>query len=382
VDPEARRSRHQRRLLESVAAVAVAAAVVAAYSLATSGGGAVAGDPTPSPTPLSPAGSLGVGAQPTGVARFLSPSGLDSGDGSLAHPWATLAHAADALRPGETLYVRAGTYLGQSANWTRGGLLGQPIRVTAYPGERPVFDGNGSEQFLRIRGAAHVAFENLVVTNYHVTDDGIIDVVDGANDIRFRGLTMTGCSGPDQRSHLIYIGAAGVRDVTIEDSRLDGIPGGAIHLYHAPNATGVRIVNNVLAHSHWGVIVTSGASDVTIDHTTLVGNDVGVEIWDASNVRLRSNVFAAPSGSGLVVRDQPPVAEDHDLFDVGDAGFLVGGEPLTLQAWRASTGLGLNSIAGPARLGPDLRPLPGSPAIGLAADAGDAGADISRLPQP
>src|SRR5262245_30125223 len=44
--------------------------------------------------------------------RYVSPTGSDRDDGSLKHPWATIQHAALAVKPGMTVHVLPGTYLG------------------------------------------------------------------------------------------------------------------------------------------------------------------------------------------------------------------------------------------------------------------------------
>src|SRR5207249_9293754 len=44
---------------------------------------------------------------------YVSTTGSDSNDGSAAHPWATIAHAASVVGPGSTVHVAPGTYRGQ-----------------------------------------------------------------------------------------------------------------------------------------------------------------------------------------------------------------------------------------------------------------------------
>ena len=51
--------------------------------------------------------------------------------------------------------------------------------------------------------------------------------------------------------------------------------------------------------NHWGVIVTSGASDVVIDHNTFIDNDVGVEMWDATDVTVTNNLITSDHGTGI-----------------------------------------------------------------------------------
>ena len=43
-----------------------------------------------------------------GPARYVSPAGNDSNDGSINSPWRTVQHAVNQVRAGETLYVDGG----------------------------------------------------------------------------------------------------------------------------------------------------------------------------------------------------------------------------------------------------------------------------------
>jgi len=79
----------------------------------------------------------------TGQEFYVSPSGNDGNPGSISQPWKTLQKAFDALQPGQTAYLRAGTY-GQkcsATSFTRDGTASAPITVRGYPGERAVLNG-------------------------------------------------------------------------------------------------------------------------------------------------------------------------------------------------------------------------------------------------
>lgn len=72
---------------------------------------------------------------------YVSPSGSDSGTGSLTEPWRTLRHAISQLRPGDTLYLRGGTYYEREIPVKVAGTVDQPITIRAYENEAPVVDG-------------------------------------------------------------------------------------------------------------------------------------------------------------------------------------------------------------------------------------------------
>ena len=89
---------------------------------------------------------------------FVSPGGSPFGDGSLAAPWdlpTALAHPST-VHPGDTIWLRGGTYTG-TFHSTLTGASGQPIIVRQFPGERATLDYASTAptevQVLKIDGA-------------------------------------------------------------------------------------------------------------------------------------------------------------------------------------------------------------------------------------
>lgn len=71
---------------------------------------------------------------------FVAPTGDDTNPGTIGAPFRTIQRGADALRPGDTCFVRAGVYR-ESVTLTNSGERGRPVRLTAYPGEVVVLEG-------------------------------------------------------------------------------------------------------------------------------------------------------------------------------------------------------------------------------------------------
>jgi len=106
----------------------------------------------PAPAPVEPAPAP-VEAAPTAQpstdqvisgARYVSRSGSDSASGSQSSPWRTIQKGLLSVSAGQTLYVRGGTYTENvkvSASQMRPGTSSSPVRILAYPGERPVIQG-------------------------------------------------------------------------------------------------------------------------------------------------------------------------------------------------------------------------------------------------
>lgn len=76
----------------------------------------------------------------TGTLHFVAADGSDSQVGTIDAPFATLHKAESVSAPGDAIIVRGGTYsiIGQGTT-----TLDTPnVKVIAYPGELPVFDGS------------------------------------------------------------------------------------------------------------------------------------------------------------------------------------------------------------------------------------------------
>jgi len=97
---------------------------------AASSPGDSSASPSPAGTPSAPPGQI-----------YLAPGGSDNGDGTTAHPYASLAKAVSVVHPGQTIVARGGTYRPTKAvAITTDGTAQKRITLTNAPGERPVFD--------------------------------------------------------------------------------------------------------------------------------------------------------------------------------------------------------------------------------------------------
>jgi hypothetical protein len=108
----------------------------------------------------------------------VAPSGSDTASGASASPWRTLQKAANTVRAGDTVIVRAGTYAGMDL-WTSG-AAGAPIVFSAEPGVVVNTRNARTPDGLNLEGASHVVIEGFTVSglpragirsvvNHHVT---------------------------------------------------------------------------------------------------------------------------------------------------------------------------------------------------------------------
>ena len=136
---------------------------------------------------------------------YVAPSGSNSGSGTQAAPFATLQRAVDIANPGDTIYMRGGTYKfsSQTNIGTRDGSSGNHIKVFAYPGETPVIDAiNASGYGLALSSANFWHIKGLEVKNAAIgimmenCNDNILENLNvhhnGRNSADGRGIRMMG----------------------------------------------------------------------------------------------------------------------------------------------------------------------------------------------
>jgi hypothetical protein len=102
--------------------------------------------PSGPPSPPDPPGPTGPAPPPTVALTgwYVGPSGADSTAGTAADPWSlsfALQGGGDHVQPGDTIWLRGGTYHGSFTS-TLAGRPEAPIIVRQYPGERATLDGN------------------------------------------------------------------------------------------------------------------------------------------------------------------------------------------------------------------------------------------------
>lgn len=78
--------------------------------------------------------ALACAAPVRGRDWFVATNGSDAADGSLAAPFRTLSRGTDALAPGDTLYLRGGTYR-ETLQPRRSGTEAAPLLIAAYSNE-------------------------------------------------------------------------------------------------------------------------------------------------------------------------------------------------------------------------------------------------------
>lgn len=82
-----------------------------------------------------------------GPAHYVdSAKGNDATDGTRDKPFQTFGHAISKVKPGQTIYLRGGTYY-EHVSITVAGTTDKPITIRSFPGELAIIDGGIREFF-------------------------------------------------------------------------------------------------------------------------------------------------------------------------------------------------------------------------------------------
>src|SRR5207253_1789267 len=106
---------------------------------------------------------------PVHAGYYVSPTGSATNAGSMAAPWnlaTALAGASGRILPGDTVWLRGGTYPGAFRS-SASGAPGAPVVFRQYPGERAIIDGAGTPSGTSVFfvGGQYSVFWGFEITN-------------------------------------------------------------------------------------------------------------------------------------------------------------------------------------------------------------------------
>jgi hypothetical protein len=260
---------------------------------------------------------------------FVATTGHDEDPGTEGQPFRTITRAVKVLAPGDTLYIRAGTYPESLMNVIPAGTSWErPVRVAAFPGDGRVIlkPEAGAYRVLHFEGArtAYISIEDLVLDGSHVTYDAVkitygSEIREAAHHIRLlrceiRNAPMQGVlvttgsndnelvqlsihdNGTTDFDHGVYITSE--RNV-LEDSVIYRNAGWGVHVYSKPTAFSAhfnvvrrnRVWDNARAGKRGSGIVVRGGRGNRVIENVVFGNHGGIEAGPlAPDTLLRDNI--------------------------------------------------------------------------------------------
>ena len=244
---------------------------------------------------------------------YVSPTGSDSNNGSAAHPWKTITHAATMIGPGATVHVAPGTYTGYISTRANGTSL---LRITYISDVQWAAKIVGN---LVDRSTWHNYGNYVDIMGFQLTSVGRMCLYNDGSFVRYIGNHVHDVAGPTSAS--CDLGGAGIMHGNYSAAH-DEMIGNFVHdiglvnsaqcpgyvtvhgLYHA-NRRG-RIVNNLVIHARdYGIHLYHSATNVIIaDNTSLKNGSSGLVVGNSDGSSdnytvVTNNIFAYNSDYGF-----------------------------------------------------------------------------------
>lgn len=281
---------------------------------------------------------------------FVAPNGSDANPGTIQKPWKTIGKAAQMVGPGDTVYIRGGTYV-ESIDFHNSGTESNPIRIIAYSGENPIIDGgfNGGLGSLVNLLGDYIDISGIEVRNsggWGIYVYGNYDIVD---KVYVHHCMMDGIIVSHGRNSIVQNSRVWRNSLNNEYGLSSKWATGLeVSRYGVSDVT----IRNNLVWENWGEGITSyGADHVTIEGNISHDNfAINIYISDSTNVLCQRNfvymdpasyVFGIGSNAGIELGDElyvPPSANITIINNIAYANFINFGW------WQGVQGGGMNNV--------------------------------------
>lgn len=287
---------------------------------------------------------------------YVAKTGDNGNPGTEADPFLTVNKGVSVLTPGDTLYVKAGTYAESLEDVIPSGTSwDNPVTVAAYPGDTPtllpvsVVDGSRVLFFDGSSGTdSYIIIDGFVLDASSVTSDAI-KITNGSNHIRIQnseiensnnqGVLIVASSGYNEflndtihdngdatGEHGMYIGSDHntVRDSTIYSNFSDGIKlnDGIDNSYSTQNniyrnksysngesgieatlASNNLIYNNIVHDNQFGIRLRAGGQSQKIYNNTIYHDTNGGIYFDSdySDTIVSNNIVSKEITIGISI---------------------------------------------------------------------------------
>jgi hypothetical protein len=265
----------------------------------------------------------------TGNVYYVAANGNDSNPGTEAQPFRTMKRGASSLKPGDTLYVKNGTYVGSSQlrGIPSGSTWSAPVTIAAYPGHRPTIVAEPRDTALYFVGNHYIIIDGFIIDAAGGGGDGIKITyetgVPTAHHIRIKNSEIKNADGQGigvgsefnefinlnvhhnglncfeaGKCHGIYIATNNnlVHGGTWHNNESYGV-----HLYSRPDSRSVgpsnNIVRNALVYNNGsvGIGVVHGA-DNHVYNNVVYRNKRGIWVLTTDGVINNNMVYNNPDG--------------------------------------------------------------------------------------
>lgn len=348
---------------------------------------------------------------------YVATSGSDSGAGTLAQPFRSIAKGLSVMTAGDTLYIRGGTYNEKINSNSQTIPVGTswadaPI-ISSYPGEIAVLAVGGGGELINLPHAyiQYVSFENLILDGLTTIDNVISLGSSGAHHVRFKNCevknaghigvffhggfniftggevhhigNLTLYPRPTNRHYGFYVEGS---DNLIEHAKIHHINDYGIHNYSGISLSSRNVYRNLTLYQT-SLLIDSGAaiiasrSDSVLIYNNILFGNTGHGILagsQGSNTRIYNNTVYGGAQTGIYVE---PGATGTDVRN----NIAYGNGTTQILGLGVGTVLANNLITDPRFVNSaafDFNIQTGSPAINAGVTLSQIQTDFKGTPRP
>ena len=265
---------------------------------------------------------------------FVALIGNDGNSGSESQPFRTINRGVSVLGPGDTLYVKSGTYAESLYDVIPSGTSwANPVTLKAYPGDVVTIKPNSGQKVIRFAGSQYIIVDGFILDGANV-DEEVVRITSGAHHIRIQNSEIKGApnqgilivnygpidsdfnefinldvhdNGTTDLDHGLYIETS---NNLIDRSSIHHNAGWGVHIYSVSNSeVNNNIVSNNVIYDNArvgdrgsGILLSSGSGNLAYNNLVW-GNKYGISIAfnGVSDSEVYNNVVYANNGYGISI---------------------------------------------------------------------------------
>lgn len=255
-----------------------------------------------------------------GAIYYVAPTGNDANPGTEAQPWRTIQKAANSVNPGDTVFVRGGSY-NEVVLLTRSGTADNYITFQNYPGETPIIDGAGKSSSDYWNGLFAIRGVSTANRTQYIKVIGL-RVQNSGSNAGF-GISCYYCANVEIRNNKTYntyrsgIVVGYSESVIVDGNDVERANNGGEqeNISILRESSFVQVTNNVVhdngndANGGEAIDIKQGAHDILVRGNTVYNNSkfgIYIDAWDKHTYNI--------------------LVERNRIYTVGKGGVAIGSE--------------------------------------------------------
>lgn len=250
-----------------------------------------------------------------------------------SNPWRSLDHSLSQIQGGDTLYIRAGTYVPTTRHQANvSGTQSTPTVITSFPGEAVSIDlGAMTFEWVALDGVHYWEFSDLEFVNVRMISEIALTFVSTGHAFRNNRIVMN--RGGDNVGAIRLM--ANARSTIIDGNDIigPGLKANGINAntscVHMDRVSDVQVLNNRISNCVVGIHYkhapsNTGGSGIEYAYNIITDTDEWTR-YNGNNGHIHDNIIGPRSTRGTIGTDNGSPGGNNNVFEHNTfaGGFLV-----------------------------------------------------------